>query len=99
MIEHDCVDLWSKATIRKYLPTEAKDPKKQKAGKIGGENKKKAILQVAQSENGARMNLAENASVSQNEEESRSFHNELNQQLLSRTLSPELIEANKIIAH
>jgi hypothetical protein len=34
-IEHDCLDLWSKATIRKYLPSEAKDPKKQKAGKIG----------------------------------------------------------------
>jgi vacuolar-type H+-ATPase subunit I/STV1 len=97
-IEHDCLDLWSRATIRKYLPPEAKDARKQKAGKIGGENKKKAILQVAQSENGARTNLAENVSISQNEEESRSFHNELNQQLSSRTLSPELLEANKIIA-
>ena len=82
------------------MPPEAKDLKKQKAGKIAAENKKekKAILQVAQSENGARTNLAENVSISQNEEESRSFHNELNQQLSSRTLSPELLEANKIIA-
>src|ERR1051325_6775320 len=31
-IEHDCLDLWSKATIRKYLPPEAKDSLKQKAG-------------------------------------------------------------------
>jgi hypothetical protein len=40
-IEHDCIDLWSKATIRKCLPPEARDPKKQIAGKIGGENKQK----------------------------------------------------------
>jgi hypothetical protein len=39
-IEHDCLDLWSKATITKYLPPEAKDFKKQAAGKIGAENKK-----------------------------------------------------------
>jgi hypothetical protein len=31
-IEHDCVDLWSKATIRKYLPSEVKDPKKRQTG-------------------------------------------------------------------
>src|SRR5215204_7574790 len=42
-IEHDCMDLWSKATIRKYLPPESKDLKKRQAGKIGGENKKKAM--------------------------------------------------------
>src|SRR5919201_2135742 len=39
-IEQDCIDLWSRATIRKYLPQEAKDAKKQKAGKAGGEKKK-----------------------------------------------------------
>ena len=42
-IEHDCIDLWSKATIRKYLPPEAKDIKKQDAGRIGGENKTEKI--------------------------------------------------------
>lgn len=40
-IEHDCLDLWSKATIRKYLPPEAMNPKKQIAGKIGADEKKK----------------------------------------------------------
>jgi hypothetical protein len=40
-IEHDCVDLWSKATIRKFLPEEAKNQKKSKAGKIRAEQKKK----------------------------------------------------------
>jgi hypothetical protein len=95
-IEHDCLDLWSKATIRKYLPTE-----KQKAGKIGGESKKdkkkkKAMLLVAQNENGARINLAENDSNSQKEQESDTFHNELDHQLSSRIISPELLEANKI---
>jgi hypothetical protein len=119
-IEHDCVDLWSKATIRKCLPTEARDPKKQNAGKIGGENKqkkKKALLVIAGSENvqstdleesrpinqneedSARTNLAENASINQKEEESRtSFLEEVGRQLSGRTLSPELLEANNIIA-
>jgi hypothetical protein len=62
MIEHDCLDLWSKATIRKYLPDEAKDTLKQKAGKLGGEakNKTKAVLVAAATKNGARTNLAEN---------------------------------------
>jgi hypothetical protein len=40
-IEHDCIDLWSKATIRKFLPDEAKNPRKSKAGKIGAEQKRK----------------------------------------------------------
>jgi hypothetical protein len=101
-IEHDCLDLWSKATIRKYLPPEAKDFKKQAAGKTGSENKKnkkKALLLVAHSQNDARTNLAENDSVSQNEEETTtSFHNEVEQELSSRTIFPELLEANKIIA-
>jgi hypothetical protein len=100
-IEHDCLDLWSKATIRKYLPAEAKDAKKQEAGKIGGEskkNKKKALLLVAHSENGARIDLAENDSNSQKEQETRIFNDELNQQLSSRTISPELFGATRIIA-
>ena len=40
-IEQDCVNLWSKATVRKFLPEEAKNPKKSKAGKLGAEQKKK----------------------------------------------------------
>jgi hypothetical protein len=102
MIEHDCVDLWSKATIRKYLPPEAKDPKKQNAGKIGGENKsnknknKNATLLVTHAAYGARTDLAENNSISQNEQESLTFHNDLNQKLEARTPSPELVEAHKM---
>ena len=42
-IEHDCLDLWSKATIRKYLPPEAIDPDKRIAGKISAEKKKKKL--------------------------------------------------------
>jgi hypothetical protein len=124
-IEHDCIDLWSKATIRKCLPPEARDPKKQIAGKIGGENKQKkkkkkktnrAMLVIAgdgnvqstdleeslpvsqNEEDSARTNLAENAYIVQKEQESRTFHEELGQQLSERTLSPELLKANKIIA-
>jgi hypothetical protein len=95
-IEHDCLDLWSKATIRKYLPDEAKDSLKQKAGKMGGESKKAALV-VAYTKNGARINLAENDSDSQKEQESETFLNELDHKLSSRTISPELLEANKII--
>jgi hypothetical protein len=99
-IEHDCLDLWSRATIRKYLPPEAKDFKKRAAGKVGSENKKnkKPLLLVAQNENGARTDLAEIDSVNQKEEESRSFHNDLDQGLSCRTIFPELLEANRIIA-
>lgn len=95
-IEHDCLDLWSKATIRKYLPDEAKDTLKQKAGKMGGEAKK-SMLVVAHTKNGARINLAENDSDNQKEQESNTFHNELDHKLSSRTISPELCEARKII--
>jgi hypothetical protein len=120
-IEHDCLDLWSKATIRKCLPPEARDPKKQIAGRIGGENKqkkksKRAMLVIAgdgnvqsadleesrpvgqNEEDSARLVLAENASIAQKEEESRTFLEEVDQQLSARTLSPELLEANKIIS-
>jgi hypothetical protein len=118
-IEHDCLDLWSKATIRKCLPAEARDPEKQIAGRIGGENKqkkknksKRPMLVIAgngnvqatdleecrpvsqNEEDSARIVLAENASVTKKEEESRTFHEELGQQLSDRTLSPELLEAN-----
>jgi transcription antitermination factor NusA-like protein len=96
-IEHDCLDLWSKATIRKYLPDEAKDTLKQKAGKMGGEAKK-AMLVIASTKNGARINLAESDSDSQKEQESKTFLNELDRKLATRTISPELLEANKIIA-
>jgi hypothetical protein len=73
-IEHDRIDLWSKATIRKYLSPEAKDTKKQKAGKLGVDKKKKVQLMAAQ--DGARINPAENDSDSQNEAESRTSHSQ-----------------------
>src|SRR5215208_4359197 len=78
-IEHDCVDLWSKATIRKYLPPESKDPKKRQAGKMGG-NRKKAMLLLAQNAGegkGARTVLAENDSNNRNGQESQTFYNQL----------------------
>jgi len=47
-IEYDCRDIWSQDTIMKYMPPEAKDAKKQKAGKIGGESKsKKKIFTIS----------------------------------------------------
>jgi phage-related minor tail protein len=99
-IESDCVDLWSKATIRKYLPPEAKDPKKCKAGKMGGENKKKAMLLLVQQNaegQGARTVLAENDSYEQNKQESQTFLNELNQQLEARKPTQELYDVSKIL--
>jgi archaellum component FlaC len=100
-IEHDCVDQWSRATIRKYLPPEAKDLKKRQAGKMGGEEKKKkrAMLLVAQNTaegEGARINLAEDDSYEQNKQESQTFHNQLNRQLESREPTQELYDISKI---
>jgi hypothetical protein len=49
-IEHDCSDIWAEDTIRKYLPPEAKNAMKRKAGRISAEvkrEKKKAKLLVA----------------------------------------------------
>jgi hypothetical protein len=98
-IEHDCVDIWSKATIRKYLPPESKDPKKRQAGKIGGENKKKAMLLLVQNtgEEGARTVLTENDSDNQNKQESETFHNQLNQQLEARKPTQELYDVSKML--
>jgi hypothetical protein len=56
------------------------------------------MLVVAHTKNGARINLAENDSDSQKEQESDTFHSEVDRKLSSRTISPELLEANKIIA-
>jgi hypothetical protein len=100
-IEHDCEDLWSRATIRKYLPPESKDPKKRLAGKIGGEQKKKkAMLLLAENTEGggARTVLAENDSDNQNNQESQTFHNQLNQQLEARQPTQELYDVSKMLA-
>jgi hypothetical protein len=101
-IESDCVDLWSKATIRKYLPPESKDPKKRQAGKMGGENKKKAMLILVAEQNtgegeGARTILAENDLDNQNKQESETFHNQLNQQLEARQPTQELYDISKML--
>jgi hypothetical protein len=101
-IEHDCEKLWSRATIRKYLPPEAKDLKKRQAGKMGGEEKKKkAMLLLAQQNTGegegARTVLAENDSYEQNKQESQTFHKQLNQQLEARQPTQELYEVSKML--
>jgi hypothetical protein len=101
-IEHDCVDIWSKATIRKYLPLKAKDPKKHQAGKMGGdEKKKKEMLLLVTQQNtteggGARTSLAENDSYEQNNQESQTFHSQLNQQLEARQPTQELYDISKM---
>ena len=71
-IEHDCLDLWSKATIRKYLPDEAKNSLKRKAGKMSAEAKK-TMLVVTPTRAGVEINLTENDSISQKEQESDIF--------------------------
>jgi len=98
-IEHDCIDLWSKATIRKYLPPESKDPKKRQAGKIGGDRKKAMLLlaQYTAEEGGARTVLAENDSYDQNRQESQTFHNQLNQQLEAREPTYELYDVSRML--
>jgi hypothetical protein len=99
-IEHDCVDIWSKATIRKYLPPESKDPKKHQAGKMGGEKKKEMLLLAQQNTEGggAGTALAEDDSYEQNKQESETFLNELNQQLEARQPTQELYDISKMLS-
>lgn len=69
---------------------------------MGGQKRREMLLITAAAQQNpledARINLAENDFLIQNEQESSTFHNELNQQLSARTPSPELLEATKIIA-
>jgi hypothetical protein len=69
-----CLDLWSKATIRKYLPPEAMNPKKQIAGKVSAEEKKRkkkeVMLAFVGNENTSNTELGESCSFVQNEEDS-----------------------------
>jgi hypothetical protein len=53
-IESDCSDIWSKDTIRKYLPLEAKNETKRKAGKISAEIKKRRKAKEARVEKEAK---------------------------------------------
>jgi hypothetical protein len=78
------------------MPPEAKNTKKQKAGKIGAEAKSKkreaVILVSGTSNSDARTGLAENDPVSQNEDESSRFRNEDD----SNSLGNEHSESDKI---
>lgn len=78
-IERDCLGIWTKATIRKYLPEEAKDPGKQNAVRIANEvkkQKKAALLLLTQTTSDVGINLTEPDSFNQNEARSSSFPNE-----------------------
>jgi hypothetical protein len=101
-IERDCLDIRSKATIKKYLPEEAKDSKKQKAVKIANEIKKKkkvAALLMTQSTDGAGINLTEGDSFNQNEEGLSSFQNEPIPRLMTDSdPNSELWKVKKLIA-
>ena len=103
-IEQDCVDLWSKATIMKFLPPETKNEKKRKAGKIRAEldkekNKKQMLISAASDgQNCVGFNPAENDFISREEQESRTFHKDLGSSLSSRSLSPELLESANMLA-
>ena len=68
-VANDCADFWSRATIRKWMPDEYKDPQKREAGKKGREKQLEQLIPAG----GARSNRAEDGSVSQTEQESESF--------------------------
>jgi hypothetical protein len=46
-IERDCVGIWSKRTILDALPDEAKDPEKQKAGRLSQKEANSAAVSAA----------------------------------------------------
>jgi hypothetical protein len=68
IVTRDCSDIWSKATIRKFIPEEYKDPQKQAAIKKRYEKQLEEPIPVG-------INPTENSSVSQTEQESESFEN------------------------
>ena len=39
-VANDCADFWSRATIRKWMPDEYKDPQKREAGKKSRESQR-----------------------------------------------------------
>jgi hypothetical protein len=49
-IEKDCVGIWSKRTILDALPDEAKNPEKQKAGRLGQTKRNSAAFSAARKE-------------------------------------------------
>ena len=46
-IEKDCIDFWSKRTILEALPDEAKNPEKQKAGRLSQKKRSFAAVSAA----------------------------------------------------
>jgi len=74
-IIHDCSDIWTKSTIERYLPLEAKNITKRRAGMLSAQvnkEKKNAKLRVAV---GGDVSLA---SIDENRENSRDNSVELN---------------------
>lgn len=65
-VTNDCADVWSKATIRKFMPDDYKDPKKQAAGKKRQENRLEEPIPVGTVP-------TENSPDSQTEQESERF--------------------------
>jgi len=49
-IKKDCLSIWSRRTIIDALPEEAKDPKKQKAGRLGQKKQYSAAVSAAQNQ-------------------------------------------------
>ena len=68
-VEKDCVEIWSKSTIRTYIPDEFKDVQKQEAGRKGREKQLEQPIPVW----AARETGAENSSFPPIEEESKNL--------------------------
>jgi hypothetical protein len=68
-VEKDCAYIWSKSTIRTYIPDEFKDLQKQEAGRKGREKQLEEPIPAG----GARETGAENSSVPSKVQESESF--------------------------
>ena len=69
-VEKDCVEIWSKGTIRIHIPDEFKDPQKQEAGRKGREKQLEQPIPVG----GAQENWAENSSFGPTEHDSEDFN-------------------------
>ncbi len=93
IIEHDLIEYWSKATVRKFLPQETKDEDKIKAAKASHENRKPIVITTDGSQESAGINPAASNPVQPTEQDSGSSGSKEQEQ--EEPTAEELAEISK----
>ena len=91
-IMKDCLEIWRKETIQKFMPEDLKDKERQEAGRSG---RKKQLISVTTDGNVAGINRAENEPESEKESEPSSFHQQQHQQQQQQTTNVDYEQEKK----